>query len=385
MKAAQGAIDLFCGVGGLSLGFEQAGISILASFDNWERALDIYNANFAHKAAKLDLSDVSAAVAELRKYPANMIIGGPPCQDFSHAGKRTEKERAELTKCFAEIVVALKPSIFVMENVDRIIKSKAWETARKILKSCGYGLTEKVLDASYCGCPQIRKRFFCVGLLDKPDNVLYFYIEKNISQKQMSVRDYFGKEIDTTYYYRHPRNYSRRAVYSIDEASPTIRGVNRPIPKGYPGHPNDPVSVSEAVRPLTTLERSQIQTFPKNFKWEGSKTDIEQMIGNAVPVNLAKFVASAIIDYCKNEGANMNEEYADFREWLKNIKDFTKNSADDVVSRVKRAKSIMEIDLPTDTDTLLFHFMGKPAFKVLTTTVKSQLKRAIKLYKEFKP
>jgi DNA (cytosine-5)-methyltransferase 1 len=301
-KTMRGAIDLFCGVGGLSLGFEQAGIPILASFDNWERALDIYNVNFAHKAARLDLSNVGAVVAELPKYGADMIIGGPPCQDFSHAGKRTEKERAELTKCFAEIVVALKPEIFVMENVDRIIKSKAWKCAREILKSGGYGLTEKILDASFCGCPQIRKRFFCIGFLNKADSVLLPYIEKNISKKQMTVRDYFGDKIDTDYYYRHPRNYARRAIYSIDEASPTIRGVNRPIPKGYPGHPNDPVPVSEKVRPLTTLERSQIQTFPKNFKWDGSKTDIEQMIGNAVPVNLAKFVARAIVDFCKTGG-----------------------------------------------------------------------------------
>ena len=275
----------------------------MASFDCWERALDIYNLNFVHKAAKLDLSDIKAAVTELQKHHAGMIIGGPPCQDFSHAGKRTEKDRAELTKCFAEIVVAIKPKIFVMENVDRIMKSKTWGTAREILKSGGYGLTENILDASFCGCPQIRKRFFCIGLCDKDDDLLLPYIEKNISEKQMTVRDYFGKNIDTNYYYRHPRNYSRRAVYSIDEASPTIRGVNRPIPKGYPGHLGDPVTVSEGVRPLTTLERSQIQTFPKDFVWAGSKTDIEQMIGNAVPVNLAKFVALAIIDYCNTEGA----------------------------------------------------------------------------------
>jgi DNA (cytosine-5)-methyltransferase 1 len=79
----------------------------------------------------------------------------------------------------------------------------------------------------------------------------------------------------------------------------------------------------------------------------------------------------------------MNEEYADFREWLQNAKSLSKDSADDVVSRVKRAKSIMEINVPLDVDTLLFHFMGKPAFKALTITVRSQLKRAIRLYKEF--
>jgi DNA (cytosine-5)-methyltransferase 1 len=81
----------------------------------------------------------------------------------------------------------------------------------------------------------------------------------------------------------------------------------------------------------------------------------------------------------------MNEEYTDFWEWLQNKKSLTKNSADDVVSRIKRAKSIMEIDVSLDIATLLFHFTGKPAFKDLTITVKSQLKRAVKLYKEFKP
>jgi len=80
----------------------------------------------------------------------------------------------------------------------------------------------------------------------------------------------------------------------------------------------------------------------------------------------------------------MNEEYVAFWKWLIDVKSLAKNSADDIVSRIKRAKSIMEIDVPIDIDTLLFHFTGKPAFKALTVTVKSQLKRAIKLYKEFK-
>jgi len=286
----------------LSLGFQDAGIPIVASYDNWERAIDIYNANFAHKAAKLDLSDVAASVKELRKHDFNMIIGGPPCQDFSHAGKRKEQDRAELTKCYADIVVSLKPEIFVMENVDRIIKSKAWGIAKTTFKSGGYGLSEIVLDASLCGVPQIRKRFFCVGVLGKPDGLLLPYIDKKLAAKQMTMRDYFGETLNIEHYYRHPRNYSRRAIFSVDEPSPTIRGVNRPVPKGYPGHPNDPVKISEAVRPLTTAERSRIQTFPENFVWKGTQTDVEQMIGNAVPVNLAKFVANAIIDYCETEG-----------------------------------------------------------------------------------
>jgi DNA (cytosine-5)-methyltransferase 1 len=80
----------------------------------------------------------------------------------------------------------------------------------------------------------------------------------------------------------------------------------------------------------------------------------------------------------------MNDDYSDFLEWLQNTKLFTKKSAEDVVSRIKRVKCIMEIDVPVDIELLLFHFMGKPKFKTLTKTVKSQLKRAIKLYKEYK-
>jgi hypothetical protein len=75
----------------------------------------------------------------------------------------------------------------------------------------------------------------------------------------------------------------------------------------------------------------------------------------------------------------MNGEYADFWKWLQNTKSLTKDSADDVVSRIKRVKNIMDIDVPLDIETLLFHFIGKPAFKVLTLTVKSHLNRAIKL------
>jgi len=115
----------------------------------------------------------------------------------------------------------------------------------------------------------------------------------------MTVREYLGDELDIDYYYRHPRNYSRRGIFSVDEPAPTVRGVNRPVPDGYKGHPGDPIKVSRKLRPLTTSERARLQTFPANFKWVGSKTDLEQMIGNAVPVRLAEFVAKAILEYAE--------------------------------------------------------------------------------------
>ena len=123
------------------------------------------------------------------------------------------------------------------------------------------------------------------------------YLNNGLAGKPMTMREYFGNTLGLEYYYRHPRSYMRRGIFSIDEPSPTIRGVNRPMPDGYQIHSNDPVKSKEGIRPLTTLERSYIQTFPRDFEFLGTKTDMEQMIGNAVPVNLAKYVASAILSY----------------------------------------------------------------------------------------
>lgn len=290
------AIDIFSGCGGLSLGFQNQGVKILSAFEVWQEAANIYEANFSHKVYKVDLSDTKVAVNLINKYNPDIIIGGPPCQDFSHAGKRNEGNQAQLTICYAKIIEEISPQWFVMENVDRIQNSNTYKKARTIFKKSGYGLTEVVLDAAKCGVPQKRKRFFCIGEKSGTDGFLDNIIQKKISLKPMTVREYMRNEIATEYYYRHPRNYNRRAVFSIDEPAPTIRGVNRPIPKGYHGHIGDPVPVSQ-VRPLSTMERARIQTFPADFKWFGSKTIVETMIGNAVPVNLASFISSAINEY----------------------------------------------------------------------------------------
>ena len=288
-------IDLFCGCGGMSFGFEAAGHSIVAAYDAWNAAVETYNANaHAHKAEILDLSNVDVALAKMADIDCDMIIGGPPCQDFSSAGRRKEGERANLTLSFANIVINKKPKFFVMENVARARNSAAYAEARAALKRAGYGVTEIVLDASYCGVPQTRKRFFAIGKTGAADNFLSDNLQSAQSDRPMTVRDYFGEDLDISHYYRHPRTYARRGIYSVDEPAATVRGVNRPLPKGYAGHANDAALMSPTLRPLTTQERARVQTFPKDFIWLGTKTRQEQMIGNAVPVNLAKFVAQAI-------------------------------------------------------------------------------------------
>jgi len=293
-------LDLFCGCGGFSLGFQNAGHNIIAAFDNWTPALNCYKNNFSHPVYDCDLSNTDLVTEKLNKLSLtkiDMIIGGPPCQDFSHAGLRSEGTRASLTTAFANIVSNIKPLWFVMENVDRALKSSAYLEAKSIFKVAGYGLTEMVLDASKCGVPQKRKRLFVIGHLDANDNFLMDSLLKNQSHTAMTIRDYLGNKLGVDHYYRHPRNYNRRAIFSIDEPSPTVRGVNRPIPKGYKGHIGDTTELNELLRPLTIQERLLLQTFPESFVLTGSKTEVEQLVGNAVPVNLAKYVANAINDH----------------------------------------------------------------------------------------
>lgn len=101
-------VDLFSGCGGMSLGFQNAGFNIKAAFDNWQTAVDIYSANFDHPAFKYDLYD-AGAVPKIEEYLPSMIIGGPPCQDFSIAGARQRGKRANLTIRYAEIVRDVRP------------------------------------------------------------------------------------------------------------------------------------------------------------------------------------------------------------------------------------------------------------------------------------
>lgn len=292
-------IDLFSGCGGMSLGFQFAGFNVLHGYDNWPCAVKTYSANLGHDADLLDLSDVDATIATLEPIfqaetvtPA--IIGGPPCQDFSSAGKRQEGARADLTEKYAQVVSHFQPPFFIMENVARAAGAAAYNSALDTLRKASYYVETIVLNADRCGVPQTRKRLIAVGTKspETTDLILKLLVQQQ-SSKPMTVREYFGKRLGTEYYYRHPRSYARRGVFSIDEPSPTIRGVNRPIPDGYPGHPGDAAPVTKA-RPLTTSERAEIQTFPPGFKWPSARTNNEQMIGNAVPVRLAKFIGTQI-------------------------------------------------------------------------------------------
>jgi len=304
-------VDLFAGCGGLSLGLENAGIEVVAAVENWTPSIEVYRENFSHPVLEQDLSAVKESIEVIRPFEPEIIAGGPPCQDFSSAGPRNHNgKRADLTYCFADIVCGVKPEWFIMENVELIKKSHVLrEVVEQFIKS-GYGLSAAILDASFCGVPQARTRFFMIGHQGDSHNTLIPILKNNLSDEPMHMRHYFGEELNLEYYYRHPRNYNRRAVFTLDEPSPTVRGVNRPVPKGYKLNSCDPDGVDIGnVRPLTTIERSYVQTFPKSFKFKGSKTNLEQMIGNAVPVKLGEYIGRSILGYLEADSGNFTSEF----------------------------------------------------------------------------
>ena len=365
----------------MSLGFQEAGFNILAGFEHWNTAISCYKKNFSHPVEDVDLSDVDLSVKTISKYTPDIIIGGPPCQDFSGAGNRIEGDRADLTIAYANIIQKVSPQYFVMENVERAASSNAYKKARKIFKDAGYGLTEKVLDASFCSVPQKRKRFFCIVYKNGPDSFLDGLLSTNQSVFPLTVREYFTQEnynLSTEYYYRHPRSYKRRGIFSVDEPSPTIRGVNRPKPNNYKKHSGDLVS-PDGVRNLTALERSLIQTFPPNFVWDDSSASTEQMIGNAVPVKLAHYVATCLMRFINGDTDLHNLRFID---WLKKEKTLSAEVAGDTLSRIGRARRILDFE-DNDCETYLKKLNEENLFKGIVPSVRAQIRRAVRLYFEY--
>ena len=374
-------IDLFCGCGGMSLGFQNAGFEIVASIELWDEAIQCYSNNFLHPVKRIDLSDTENAVTVLLNYSPEVIIGGPPCQDFSGAGKREEGERANLTVAFANIIKEMKPRFFIMENVERATLSNAYKEAKETFLKSGYGLTEKVLDASFCGVPQKRKRFFCIGEMNGVHSFLDGLLSTNQSVFPLTVKEYFNEKqylLNFENYYRHPRSYKRRGIFSVNEPSPTIRGVNRPKPENYNAHQGDSALPAD-IRSLTYTERALIQTFPPTYKWGSSSVaSIEQMIGNAVPVNLAEYVANCLMKYINGETDLHNLRFID---WLKVNKDLSPAVAGDTLSRLGRAKKILPLD--NSCDSYIKTLSNTQQFNNISPSVQAQMKRAIRLYFEY--
>lgn len=164
----------------------------------------------------------------------------------------------------------------------------------------------------------------------------------------------------------------------MDEPSPTIRGVNRPKPPEYKKHPNDAAD-PDNIRALTTQERALLQTFPLSFDFGNNQMIAEQMIGNAVPVNLSNHVARSLLSFIKQDTQKQSIE---FINWLQQEHHYTQLAAKDVISHLARCNRLLSFQNLTEKE-YLESLEEKETFKKLTRSIRSQLKRAVKLYAEY--
>lgn len=193
-------LDLFSGSGGLSKGFEWAGFNIIAANDNFSHACRTYEKN--HKDTIMVEGDVTDINVKKRIYNAiknkkvDIIIGGPPCQGFSYAGKRLiDDPRNFLFKEFVEIVKKIKPKTILVENVEGILtsnKGKTFESIKESFSELGYKMHGKKMLAVKFGVPQKRKRVVIIGVLKgAPEKCFPEEIIAN-EDKFVSVNDAIG-------------------------------------------------------------------------------------------------------------------------------------------------------------------------------------------------
>lgn len=168
------SIDLFAGVGGMSLGFEQAGFDVVAAFDSESRHVETYNTNFPEcRAFTVDLATTTGReirrLAKVGNRTIDVLFGGPPCQGFSVGGRRElDDRRNQMVFHFSRLVRELRPKYFVMENVEGLLLKHAEPVLKSLclrFKRAKYDLVEpiQVLDAADFGVPQRRRRTFILG------------------------------------------------------------------------------------------------------------------------------------------------------------------------------------------------------------------------------
>lgn len=343
--------ELFCGVGGLSLGFEQTGrFNVVAGLE-WDPTIAASYAKnnpnakvFIGDICKLDIKDIAKQIDA----KIDIIVGGPPCQGFSTRGKclGREDERNFLFKEFFRYTKFFNPKYFVIENVASILGTENGYFLKLILKEAhrqGYTVNYGVLDARYFGVPQTRRRAVFIGtkrgeiklpvqnlqarqvsVWDAISDLAYLESGEGdfISEYRNAAQSDYQKELrkNSKKLYNHvATKHSDVAIYRLSLIPPekgkeflpkehltksTFGGTWGRLEKGTPsptivtrfdtpsnGRNNHPF----LNRSITPREAARIQSFPDEFVFYGNKSSIIKQIGNAVPPRLANAIAQEII------------------------------------------------------------------------------------------
>lgn len=337
-------LDLFCGAGGLSLGFKKAGFEVVYAVDNNAAALKTYVTNLGSHVSSFDLSKPT-------NLPRTTVIaGGPPCQGFSSAGlRRNDDLRNTLVSRFAQIVTDLKPLAFVFENVEGFLTAERGNRVIELLEpliSIGYHIHLRKVNAANFGVPQHRKRVIAIGglgwdpafpqpthsafgapgaqlasrhlvptptiaeaLVDLPLPTMdppgipqgHFYrplsgvdLERALALKPGQTMRDLPNELQHA-------SYRRRASRRVMDGTPTERRGGAPtgIRRLNSAEPSKAITggaCAEFLHPfedraLTIRECARLQTFPDDFTFCGNNSDQAQLIGNAVPPLFAQMIA----------------------------------------------------------------------------------------------
>lgn len=296
------AVSLFCGAGGLDLGFEQSGFRTLWANDfdkdackthqNWSKAKVVCG-----DISKVDVNDIPSS---------DIILGGFPCQGFSLSGPRKiDDSRNVLYKHYVRIVKEKKPKIFVGENVKGLLTmadGQIFEAIKAEFSECGYDVYSQLVNARDFGVPQDRERVIIVGFR-KDLNVKSFEIPVPTNMK-MTMREALAGMLEPTEdeVCNQPyssRYMSRNRKRGWDDVSYTIPAMAKQVTI----HPSSPdmekldkdlwkFGDNGITRRFSWREAAVIQTFPRDLEFHGDLVSKYKQIGNAVPVKLASYVAT---------------------------------------------------------------------------------------------
>ena len=345
-------VDLFCGAGGFSYGFEMEGFESILAIDKWDDAVNTYNFNRKNKCAlSIDINDYSNEMLNELKEKTEItgVIGGPPCQGFSMVGKRESgDERNNLYLQYVRFVKTIMPKFFILENVKGLLSMEKGLYRDDIVKrfsELGYNVCFKLLKASDYGVPQSRERVFFIGLRKDifKDKFFDFNLvaKGNMVSTSQALSDLpsLDKGDDPTKYKTHPQNefqslmrkgstsitnndvtsHSKQTVeiislikdggcikdlpekyYKVRNYNAAFRRMNSKLPSSTIdcGHRN--YFHYRENRIPTARESARIQSFPDTYFFTGTKGSQYTQIGNAVPCLLSRQIAKAIKNLLSN-------------------------------------------------------------------------------------
>jgi len=338
-------VDLFCGAGGMSLGFEEEGFKSVLAVDLWEDAIKTYNFNRKHQTAKcIDIHELDDSYLDSLKSDSKIhgIIGGPPCQGFSSVGKRDENDnRNSLYLEYVRFVEKLTPDFFVLENVKGLLTLANGYYKRDIIdrfNEIGYNVNFQILKASDFGVPQNRQRVFFVGLRrDIFGEGLFFDFPKpydykistaealsdlpslsenehnNIFKSQPN-NNYQLKMRNSDFVHNHEITHHTKntidiiskvkdggSILDLDPSFYSVRNYKTTFKRMNSKEPSITIDCGhrnyfhfEENRVPTVRESARLQSFFDSYVFKGSKTSQYVQVGNAVPPLLAKVIATQL-------------------------------------------------------------------------------------------